>query len=108
MKVKLVLAEVPSASVTVTVMVVLPCSSAFGKMKSDRLGPLPSIVIPRSETSFGFDERAVTTKLAVDVSVSPIVNENGPAGRFTSVVLSPIWEIVGGEFLADGWPPPGG
>ena len=98
MSVKLVLAVAPPASVTVTVIVAVPLSFAFGKMNKERLDPLPSVEMPPSETNFEFEDRAFTDKFAAGVSVSPTVKLNGPAGRLTSVVWSPIREIEGGEF----------
>ena len=98
MSVKLVLAVAPPASVTVTVIVAVPLSFAFGKMNKERLGPFPSVEIPPSETNFEFEDLALTDRLEAGVSASPTLKLKGPAGRFTSVVWSPIREIVGGEF----------
>ena len=108
MRVKLVVAVAPPESVTPTVIVVLPLSFALGKINNERLGPFPSTEMPASDTNFVFEDRTLTIRLATGVSASPTVKVKGPAGRFTSVVWSPIRVIVGSVFLVEGCSPVGG
>ena len=84
-RLKLVLAVAPPASVTVTAMVALPCSPAAGKINIDRVAPFPSTTRFPCETNRWLEERTSTFRLETGVSMSLIVNENGPAGRSTSV-----------------------
>ena len=86
----------PPASVTVSVIVLIPTDRAL--TVTVRLAPVPPMTIPAFATTAVFDEVAITVSDAGAVSVSPTVNATGP---MTTLKL-PSWfvtsEIVGGVF----------
>ena len=68
----------PAASVTISVMVVLPVCPATGARLMLRFAPDPPSEIPDAPSSASFEEVAVTVSALADVSRSDTVNASGP------------------------------
>ena len=81
---KLLLADNPPASVTLTVMVAVPDCPLAGVTVTLRLAALPEKTIFELGTNDVFEDEPVTLRLLVAVSASPIVNASAD-------VLSSTW-----------------
>src|SRR5688572_23619070 len=82
-------------SVTVRVMVVAPCLSVAGVIRTMRAAPLPEIIIFASGTIVFSLELAVTTSVPAGVSASPMVNDIDAVGTSSAVVWAGIAVMVG-------------
>lgn len=85
-------------SLTVTVIVDEPVCPGPGVTEIVLLAPLPPNVMLALGTTVVLLEVALTVRLLVAVSASPIVKEIGPTGVSCNVDWSAIAEIVGGVF----------
>ena len=90
------LAVVPAlfASVTVTVIVLVPLTSPIGVSVIVRFAPLPPRLMPPAATTPTFEEVAVTVSEPAAVSTSPTVNAIGEVGVSSVVLCAEIVEIV--------------
>src|SRR5438093_342209 len=92
------LADAPSESATVMVMVVAPFWLVIGVMVMLRLDPLPLTAMFPSRTSAGLEELQVTTRFVAAVWPSLTLNATPARGVSSSVVWGAMLEMVGGIF----------
>src|SRR5262245_47522758 len=85
---KLLLADAPLASVTMTVIVALPLTPVTGVMVRLRLVPKPPNTILVAGARAGLEDVALTTRLLAGVSASPTVKGMGGVVVLTGVVWS--------------------
>src|SRR5205809_187180 len=78
-RVKVLLAVRPAASVTVNVMVAVPSCAAMGARLIVRFAPDPPNEMPDAGSRAVFDEVADTVRALAAVSRSDTVNASGPA-----------------------------
>src|SRR6266550_1126503 len=93
-----VLADAPSESATVMIMVAAPFWLVIGVMVMLRLDPLPLMAMFPSRTNAGLEELQVTTRFVAAVWPSLTLNATPARGVFSSVVWLAILEMVGGLF----------
>src|SRR6266511_3002558 len=92
------LADAPSGSATVMVMVAAPFWLVTGVMDMIRLDPLPLMLMFPMGTSTELEELQVTTRFVAAVWPSLTVNAIPTSGVSSSVVWSAMLEMVGGVF----------
>src|SRR6266498_2891727 len=92
------LADAPSGSATVMVMVAVPFWLVTGVMAMLRFVPLPLMAMFPSRTSAGLEELQVTTRFVAAVWPSLTVNATPARGVSSSVVWLAMLEMVGGVF----------
>src|SRR5438094_105291 len=92
------LADAPSESATVMVIVAVPYWLVAGVMAMVRLDPLPLMAMFPLGTRAGLEELQLTTRFVAAVSASLTVNATPVRGVSSSVVRLAMLEMVGGVF----------
>ncbi len=92
---KLLLAELPFPSATVSVIIASPNWSASGVMVTVRFALFPPKTILAFGMRLGLEEVPFTIRLAAGVSGSPTVNAIGPEAVFSFITCVATGETVG-------------